>query len=536
MGEYFDWWFKGGSWYDLQQQDELASLHASHARATSRLSSKLREEAKRSQDLSTRLSRLEDAVVAMVELEDLRGVMDNFSDAAATRRYARDVLAHIPALGRVPSTSTPEPPPDVPGYWLHPAVRAVDARMRGDQAAEVAAADEARRRDAARTAQFLAAVAILMGSAVAEDDLATLWPTSREVSPYQRALWLAVAAGGLGADARAGLTSALTWVLTRPEDGEPELGDPLRLVQVRMPSASRRSDSLEDVVMSAFLARRDPRDPPTAAEALADLSVRVTSALEAGRALREQGEVPDGVADLLAQVVSAGAPEEEPLVQRIIAIRQALAAIGASTSIAAPALLDDEALDVLELVRGDLAEGADPGARAVAVMALREPIERVAEQLGQLARQPISERTEVRLVGGITVTVAPSGPEETSWRDRIAERVAGGVSPLSGHLGQLIGGGVLALLGLVLGVAANPGWLLLLLPGLGIAGYGFWQVRTDRADLERRVTAAVTDAERTIAERTHVLTGELVAMQQRQGRVPEQIREIETAFADLARV
>ena len=85
------------------------------------------------------------------------------------------------------------------------------------------------------------------------------------------------------------------------------------------------------------------------------------------------GEVPDGVADLLAQVVSAGAPGEEPVVERIIEIRQALAAIGASTSIAAPALLDEDELDVVDLLRADLSADGSPGARAVAVAATWGP-------------------------------------------------------------------------------------------------------------------------------------------------------------------
>src|SRR5690606_13738634 len=260
MGDYFDWWWKGGSWYDLQQREQIEALSLSQSRAAARLRSELRQEAKRSEDLATRLSRLEDAVVAIVELEDLRGVLDTFSDAVATRRYARDVLAHVPPLGRVPSSTSPTPPPDVPGYWLHPAVRSVDAALHGDAATQAAASAEARRRDPVRTAQFLAAVAILTRSDVADDDLATLFPTSRRVSTYQRALWLAVAEGGLGEEARRGLAQAIAWVLAQEttQPAQPE-GD---LVQVRMPGPRVTPDDLDEVVTSHLLGRRTPRPTP----------------------------------------------------------------------------------------------------------------------------------------------------------------------------------------------------------------------------------------------------------------------------------
>src|SRR5690606_10887135 len=124
--------------------------------------------------------------------------MENFSDASGTRQYARDVLARIPALGRIPSTTDPQVPPDVPGYWLHPAIRALAAQLDGDPETEREAMNEARRRDPVRTAQFFAAAAILQGTEVADDNLATMWPTTPQVSQYQRSLWLAVANGGLG--------------------------------------------------------------------------------------------------------------------------------------------------------------------------------------------------------------------------------------------------------------------------------------------------------------------------------------------------
>lgn len=529
MGDYFDWWWKGGSWYDLQQREQIEALSLSQSRAAARLRSELRQEAKRSEDLATRLSRLEDAVVAIVELEDLRGVLDTFSDAVATRRYARDVLAQIPALGRVPSSTSPTPPPDVPGYWLHPAVRSVDAALHGDAATQAAASAEARRRDPVRTAQFLAAVAILTRSDVADDDLATLFPTSRRVSTYQRALWLAVAEGGLGEEARRGLAQAIAWVLAQEttQPAQPE-GD---LVQVRMPGPRVTPDDLDEVVTSHLLGRRTPpADTASATEALADLRALVAAAAAAGRTLPAAGEVPDGVADLLAQVVSAGAPGEEPVVERIIEIRQALAAIGASTSIAAPALLDEDELDVVDLLRADLSADGSPGARAVAVAALQGPIEAVADRLAALAQQPLPDGERVRVAGGISVDITSAGPVDGGWRARLADRVAA-MHPTEPYLGsRMIGGGVVAVLALVLGVTSGPGWLLLLVPALGMAGHAAWQWQSSRERRESAVRHALTQAEATIADRTARLAGDLVSLRQRVDRVPADLHEVRTTL------
>ncbi|WP_420112136.1 hypothetical protein [Pseudactinotalea sp.] len=531
MGDYFDWWWGGGSWYDRKQQEQMASLHATQTRATSRLRSKLREEAKRSQDLATRLSKLEDAVIASIELEDLRGMMDNFSDAAATRQYARDVLARIPALGRVASTQNPQVPPDVPDYWLHPAVRAVAAGLDGDAATERTAADEARRRDPARTAQFFAAVAILRGTAVADDDLATLWPTSRQVSQYQRSLWLAVAGGGLGEEARTSLVNALTWAVGRDADVEPAEDDALRLVRVAQRSSSPPQVPLDEVVVSAMLGRRKPTDPAGAAEALSTLREAVAAAMAGADTTSTTGEVPDGVADLLAQVVSAGAPAEEPLVARIIELRGALAAIGATTAIATPSMLDDASLDVVELLRADLGPGADPGAKAVAVRALAEPIDRVAAGLADVAAQELPDGADVRVGSGVTVAVTSLGPVDTDWRRRLAERMKAQMPSSGPNVGQMVGGGVAAILGIVLGIVAAPGWFVLAVAGGALAGYGYWQLNRARRDAEQRMSTAVADADAAISARASELAGAIAISRGRQAAVPDELAQVRAALA-----
>lgn len=522
MGDYFDWWMGGGDWYDRKQAEQIDALSSSHARATSRLSSKLAEERKRSDDLGARLSKLEDAVVAMVELEDLRGVMENFSDSAATRRYARDVLARIPALGRVPSTQDPQVPPDVPGYWLHPAVRAVDARLRGDGAGEAAAAAEARLRDPARTAQFFAAVAILLGSTVADDDLATLWPTSRQVSPYQRSLWLAVAGGALGDTARDTLVRSLRWVVQDSPRTSVAEDDAQRFVQVTLPAAAEPVDTAAvDLVRSAFVGRRSPSDPGAAATALQQMRERIDVAL-APPEVPEGGAatVPDGVADLLAQVVSAGAPDEEPLVARLVEIRQALAAIGASTAIAAPVILDEQSLDLVELLRADLDESADPGARAVAVRVLAESVVAVADELAGTALEPVADTEQIRVPSGVTVTVSPSGVVEQDWKTRAAQRLQASAPSSSGPIGFLVTGALLAVVGVVVTIVAGPGALAMVVVGAGLAGYGGWQLRSGRAQNRSRTDLTLRKADEAVAEKVKELQGKVLELQMRQGNAP----------------
>lgn len=533
MGDYFDWWIGGGTWYDRKQQQALDALQASQARTSSRLRSQLREEARRSQDLETRLNKLEDAVIASIELEDLRGVMENFSDAVATRQYARDVLARIPALGRVASQQSPQVPPDVPDYWLHPAVRSVDAGLRGDSDGERGHADEARRRDPVRTAQFLAAVAILRRTAVSDDDLATLWPAGRQVSRYQRSLWLAVANGGLGEDARDSLVHALRWALGQGSHNEgPEpANDPLRLVRAVQSGPAHEPTPLEDLVVDELIGVRAPSTPQAAAEALETLRGRVETALAGARSTTAADEVPEGVADLLAQVVSAGAPAEEPLVARIIELRQAIAAIGANTSIATPGLLDDESLDVVELLRADLADGSDPGAHGVAVRVLREQIERVGARLVDAAAQQQQDAATLRVAGGVTVELTSLGPTDARWREHVVARVRHQVPSNGGAIGKLVSSGVLAVLGVVLGVAFSPGWYVLLVAGGALAGYGYWEMRRNTAEAQRRTAAALEQADEQIGKRSSELAGEIALARERQLGAPEELRRIRAALA-----
>src|SRR5690606_24005502 len=273
-----------------------------------------------------------------------------------------------------------------------------------------------------------------------------------------------------------------------------------------------------------------PADTASATEALADLRALVAAAAAAGRTLPAAGEVPDGVADLLAQVVSAGAPGEEPVVERIIEIRQALAAIGASTSIAAPALLDEDELDVVDLLRADLSADGSPGARAVAVAALQGPIETVADRLAALAQQPLPDGERVRVAGGISVDITSGGPVGGGWRARLADRVAA-MHPTEPYLGsRMIGGGVVAVLALVLGVTSGPGWLLVLVPALGMAGHAAWQWQSSRERRESAVRHALTQAEATIADRTARLAGDLVSLRQRVDRVPADLHEVRTTL------
>lgn len=531
MGDYFDWWIGGGTWYDRKQQEALDALQASQARTSSRLRSQLREEARRSQDLQTRLSKLEDAVIASIELEDLRGVMENFSDAVATRQYARDVLARIPALGRVASQQSPQVPPDMPDYWLHPAVRSVDAGLRGDSDGERGHADEARRRDPVRTAQFLAAVAILRRTAVADDDLATLWPAGRQVSRYQRSLWLAVANSGLGEEARDSLVSALRWTLSHDREQREAVNDPLRLVRAVQSGPAYEATPLEDLVVDELIGVRAPSTPQAAAEALETLRERVETAMAGARSTTAADEVPEGVADLLAQVVSAGAPAEEPLVARIIELRQAIAAIGASTSIATPGLLDDESLDVVELLRADLADGSDPGAHGVAVRVLREQIERVGARLADAAAQQQQDAATLRVAGGVTVELSSLGPTDARWREHVVARVRHQVPSNGGAIGKLVSGGVLAVLGVVLGVAFSPGWYVLLVAGGALAGYGYWEMRRNTAEAQRRTAAALEQADEQIGKRSSELAGEIALARERQLGAPEELRRIRASLA-----
>ncbi|MFV0252276.1 MAG: hypothetical protein ACK5H2_02960 [Beutenbergiaceae bacterium] len=497
-----DSFFFGGDSFDRRQQREMQALAASQARTAAALRNKLNEARSRSDSLKARVVRLEAAVIALAQLEDLRAVIENASDAASTRRYARDVLAQIPALGRVASTHTVQVPPDLPDYWLHPAVRSLQSALADDDELRREHANEARQRDPVRSGLFFAAVGMLRGVAVADDDLAPLWPTSDRMSRFQRQIWRAAANGHLGVTARASLVSGLRWVVSE----EPALGEVARQLDLGSPRGN---------------------DEESAMVALTRLRELIGEITELGptEVGSDESAVLADIPELLADVINAGAPSEEQMISQIAEIRDALSAVGASSRLTGSATMDEESLSVSTTLLQDLANGDEPGLRWVAVSVYRDSIMAYARELATRAQRSPASSGSVRLFRGVSVDVNADGALNNTWQAQIPAVLAR-EAPNPGRP-WFIAGGVTVLISLLLSIVHSPVWLVLTAIGLGAAAYGWYQRHTETQALEGRTQRQLTAAGETIATSAQKFAADSAAAVRRQSAVPEEVAAIE---------
>ncbi|MFV0426840.1 MAG: hypothetical protein ACK5KU_07380 [Beutenbergiaceae bacterium] len=487
----------------LSSVNQVAVRQAS---STRRIRAKLDEAAARSDSLDARIDRLEAAVIALTQLEDARASL-TASDAASTRRYARDVLARIPELGRVASTHDPQEPPDVPDYWLHPAARSVQHALAQDVAAQQEAVQLARQRDPLRTGVFLTVVAALWGQSVSDDDLAALWPTTVEMSRFQRQIWQVTANGLLGESARDGLIEALRRAVWGSSDGM--------------------------LVSAALLGTDQVRNPDTAAEALTRLRERVDGIVEGAQNLVGDGSEPVTLSELLNQVIEAGAPGEDGLVAQIVAIRDALDAVGASSRLTRSATMDEEALDVVAYLISDLTNRDEPGLAAVAVQVYREVVLDHTQtwQAESMAQAPTSRN--LKLGWGVSAEVNTDGATNDQWRTQVADNAAQSARP--GGREPIVGGLALAVAGVVLTAIFAPGWLAATAAGLGIAAYGWyqnWVCTTEQRALRER---AIGDSQTAIAAAVKELNADADKTRSRHQRAQEDAAQIRSRLEGTAR-
>ena len=86
-------------WTDRRQNqriEEAEAQLASERRARNRLAQQMREQ---QGNLQGQIQRLTTALVALIEHEDIRAELGQYSDAANCRRYARDVVATVVVTG-----------------------------------------------------------------------------------------------------------------------------------------------------------------------------------------------------------------------------------------------------------------------------------------------------------------------------------------------------------------------------------------------------------------------------------------------------
>jgi uncharacterized coiled-coil protein SlyX len=195
------WWWGDRDQMLRERAEDLESQLGQQAARHQRVSSQL---AGVQGSLEKRLDRLSAAFDAFVELNDLQSELTMHVPAAAARHRVRrllEVLGQAPTDSGPPASAPPQPPDDVPGYWLVPAVHGLVAQLANQREPAEAAMAEANARDEGRTRRFFVYAYVVLGRGheVVDRLVIELDGIDRAaVSPEQRALWRAAADGVFG--------------------------------------------------------------------------------------------------------------------------------------------------------------------------------------------------------------------------------------------------------------------------------------------------------------------------------------------------
>jgi hypothetical protein len=440
-------------WEQDQIQDLQYSISSAYGEA-SRLRSQL---ARVHGSLESKVDRLTAAFEAFVELSDIRADLAVYADAGLVRHHVRRMLAAVSA-GRAP-----EPPeyPDVPGYWLVPAGRALYARLNGEPTRAAKYTEAATELDADRTRYFLTAAARLAGPVdLTAVELAALLPAPDDEAAdrAQRTVWLAAAAGAFGDAGRALVGSTLGTNLGEPPPGEPAGPDDPWLDGVDRLARKSAADALH--------ALRERCTEPTAPARPGEPTAPAWPGEPAGPA-PDDGATLGPLAELIGTLVDEGHEPERELLRRIEHLRGVV-----EQGTAPPAYRPwyEPAGTVAELVRADIfGTPPVPGARRVAVRAAAAWLRDAAETLAERARAGIPDRATVR-IRGREVTITAAGPDPATMAELrrqytdtyrpsrtrqyagIAVTAAGAVLAVTGFLGPGPALGVLGIVALIVGV------------------------------------------------------------------------------------
>lgn len=514
MGEMLDWWLSGGDWADLKQNRRIQDLEASHASEVAAVRSTV---SRQTSALDSRLDRLERALLAFVELEDTRAELNEFADAAAARRFARDLANRL--LGADAPATPPAPPADLPGYWLSPAVKAVVADLYPGTADAAALRAEARRRDDERADLFDVLVAAIGGSEATVAAQVSRWfPRVADLDRAGVSIATEVARGRFGPDARGALAAQLGAL--RDEHGVDGLA------QLILPAiASHPGVSDEDGARRNADAAAQRAAAERAAADLATLAAVVAPAGAAGPAERPALR-DDPLAELLAVLIHEGAPGEAPVLHRMATIRTSLAGVG----VPAPPVMQsagDAAGTVWELLGAWLRDRDAPATHTLAREVLAPVIERLAASLEVTASTPAPTTGTVAVAGG-PVVVGLAGTDDSSWRQR-AERAVSDppawVRPIAAA------GAALAVVCAVLAIVAAPGWwVAAAIAAIGAIAAWLWRRRAT-AEAGRRRAAAAADGQRRIDDKVSALRQDQAAATERAAMARQARQAIRGAVA-----
>lgn len=486
-------------WTDRRQDrriEEAEALLDAERRARNRLAEQMRAQQGNTQ---AQLERLTRAFVALVEHEDIRAELGQYADAAACRRYAREMVSTVVATGGAAVRDSAEPA-DVPGYWLAAAARGVAATARGEAGGPALLA-EAARRDAGRTAVFLTLLgALTRDQRWAPEHTDGVLPDAVTITQAQRQVWLAAADGRLPASLVDALrTTLVDRVSATGEAGPDEVAawlDGRVAAGPRTLAAERATAQLEVLqqVLTAGAAPRPAADP-----------IEPVEPVEPAEPAAE-----DPLADCLRSLVDEGSPGEADILDRMAVARADMGFLDDRISADRPTW-NAGAGDVLSLLLEDLAAPVSSGRYAVARHALTPVLRGIADELAEQAAVPAPTTRTVEAYGE-ELTVGRDGAP-ADWQQRVAagfdRRNPQDRRTLPIGLGVLGLGAVCCLLGLVSGGFVLVGALALCIGGgLALAAVTKRRrldqgragaVATNGRDIERRAAEVRDHTERSRA-------------------------------------
>lgn len=421
------------------QAAEQASLRHQIGKDTRALRTQLSEV---QGQLGQQVSGLTNAFLAYVELDDIRQRLEAFPGHAEARAVALRGIAQL-LDGRLPP-----PVPDVPGYWVPAAIAAIGP----DGSIDEDAAATARGRNAIAD-PFFAVARAAFGQPQPADLARILKPADGRWEPWQVHVWAAALHGAFGDHAVPTLAGTFAPLLTGRDDWQDWIASvssaptpEARLAWVNGQLASNdapKTDTADD----APKADTAPAEPP----------------VESSRGLLVQA---------LQYLLGEGDPEEKALLEEARALearfRNPLGGKGLEPP--SPLKTGGEAVDLLRQcavdpkvaadVRGWLWSQFAPGIRAA---------------IAPLRQVPPAKRAEVpvtRLDG--VVATANGLSDEAKFRRAVREIEAQAPSQLELSGPKIaIGGGVAAVLGLVLMIFFPDYAWVLLLGGIAVCVFGF---------------------------------------------------------------
>ncbi|GEB16090.1 hypothetical protein [Pimelobacter simplex] len=470
-------------WKQNRRLEETEAQLAAERSARSRLADQMRTQ---QGNLQGQIDRLTRAFVALVEHEDIRAELGQYADAAACRRYAREVVSTVVATGTAALRGSAEPD-DVPGYWLAPAARGIVRIAQGEPGGPELLA-EATHRDPRRTTLLLTLLGALTRDPrwTGGQDLTRVLPDRPEVSHAQRQVWLAVADGRVAPDGDALVTALRTQVAATGSAGLDEVAAWLEEIappdsrHLAVERATAQLAALQQVLQTGGATAQAPTGDPI------------------GDQTDNQADEPaeDPLADCVRSLVDEGSPGEAEILDRMATVRADLGFIDERTASLAPAW-SGTAGDVVRLLLDDLAQPAGSPRHTLAQQVLAPTLGAIGDELAAQAAVPPPETRTVEVAGEV-LTVTRDGVAG-DWQARVGAALERRY-PVDRRL--LPGGGALLALAVVLaglGFVAG-GWFVLAAAALVGGGALVGTALLKRRALAENRTSTIAATERRIAQ------------------------------------